>query len=51
MFKELPSGLAIRFFHELGDCKLAGPVNADEKIQLTLRSLHLGNIDMKNPIG
>lgn len=28
MFEELPRGLAIRLFHELGDCKSAGPVNA-----------------------
>ena len=51
MFEELPRGLAICLVDEVGDCKLAGPVNADEKIQLALRSLHLGNIDMKKADG
>ena len=51
MFEELPRGLAICLVDEVGDCKLAGPVNADEKIQLALRSLHLGNIDMKKAHG
>lgn len=44
MFEELPGGLAICPVDEVGDCKLALPVNADEKTQLALRSLQLGNI-------
>ena len=30
MLEELPRGLAICLFNELGDCEFAGPVNRDE---------------------
>ncbi len=51
VFEELPGCFPIRLVDEVGDCKFAGLVNADEKIQLALRSLHLGNIDIKNRWG
>jgi hypothetical protein len=47
MFEELPRGLAIWLFHELGDCKLAGAINAHKKIELALCGLNLGDVDMK----
>ena len=36
MFEELPRCLAICLIHELGDCKLAGPVNAHKEKKLAL---------------
>lgn len=51
MFEEFPRGLAIRLFHELGHGKLAGPVNADEEIELSLHRLNLGNVDMEEANG
>jgi hypothetical protein len=47
MFEELPSGFAIRLFDELGDCKLAGPVNAHKEVELAFRSLNLCDADME----
>ena len=51
MFKELPRGLAIRLFHELGDGKPAAPINAHKEVELALRRVNLGDVDMKKPIG
>lgn len=34
MFEELSRGLAIRLAREVGDCKLAGPVNAHKEVVL-----------------
>jgi hypothetical protein len=51
MFEELPGGLAICLVHEFGDCKLADPVNAHEEMELSLRSLHLGDVDVEEPYG
>ena len=47
MFEELPPGLAIRLFHELGNCKFAGPINTHEEVELALCRLNLGDVDMK----
>ena len=46
-FEELSSGLAICLVYELGDSKLAGPVNAHEHIQLALGGLNLRDVDVK----
>ena len=51
MFEKLPRDLTIRLVHEQGDCKLAGPVNAHKEIELTFRSLNLGNVDMEKADG
>ena len=51
MLEELPCGLAVCLVHELRDCKLACPVNANKEIELTLHSLNLGNVDMKEADG
>lgn len=47
MFEELPCGLAICLFHELGNCKFAGPINTHEEVELALRRLNLGDVDME----
>lgn len=51
MFEELPIGLAIRLFHELGDRKLAGPVNAHKEIELALHRLNLSDVDLEETDG
>lgn len=47
VFEELPCGLTICLAHELSDCKFAGPVNTHEEVELALRRLNLGDVDMK----
>lgn len=44
VLKELPRSLAIGLFDKLGDSVVAGPINADEEIELALDSLDLGDI-------
>jgi hypothetical protein len=39
-----PSSLSISRFNELGDRELGCPVDANEKIQLPLGGLYLGNV-------
>lgn len=47
MFEEFQRCLAIRLFHESGDCKLAGPVYANKELWLSLRRLDPSYIDME----
>lgn len=49
--QELPSRAPIRRFNELGDGELGGPVDAHEEIELTLGSLHLGDVNVEEPDG
>ena len=51
VFMELPCGLTSCLVHELGDCEFAGPVNTHEEVELALRRLNLGDVDMKEADG
>ena len=44
VLKELPRGLAIGLFDKLSDSVLAGPINANEEIELAFDSLNFGDI-------
>jgi hypothetical protein len=46
-FEEFLRCLAICLLHELGNCKLAGPVNTNKEIELALDRLNFRDIDMK----
>ena len=45
--EEFLSSLAVCLIHELFDCKLAGPVNTNKKIELALNRLNFRDINMK----
>ena len=47
VFEELPCCAPIGLVDQLGDCELAGAVYADEQIELSFGSLHLGDIDVE----
>ena len=47
VFEELPCCAPIGLVDQLGDCELAGAVNADEQVELAFGSLHLSDIDME----
>lgn len=51
VLQKLPGGHPICLLDELGDCKLTGPVNAHEEVELAFSSLSLANVDMKKPMG
>ena len=51
IFEELPCSFAVCLVHELRDCKLAGPVNPYEEVELALRGLNFGNVDLKEADG
>ena len=51
MFEELPGRPAIHLVHELGDGKLAGPVNAHKEPELALHRLNLSDVDVKKANG
>jgi len=42
VFQELPRCPSISLVDELGDCELAGVVNADEQVELAFGSLRIG---------
>ena len=45
--QELSSGHLSRFLDELGEGRLACPVNADEQVELPFSNLHLGDVDVE----
>ena len=47
----IEDGLAIPMVHASRDCKLAGLVVANKEIELALRSLNLGDVDMNSRWG
>lgn len=47
MLQELPCGLAICLVYQLRNRKLAGPVNADEEVELAFDRLDLGDVDVE----
>ena len=48
MLGKVPRGLEICLVHELSDCKLTGPINANKEMELALHRLNFGDIDMKS---
>jgi len=51
IFEEFPGRLPIGFPDELCDSEFACPVDGNEEVQLALRSLDFGNIDVKKTDG
>ena len=51
VLQELPGGSPVGLVDELGDGELAGAVDGDEQVELSLGSLHLGDIHVEKPIG
>ena len=51
MLQELPSGLPVSLFDELGDRELARSVDGHEEIELALGRLHFGDIHVKETDG
>ncbi len=49
VLEELPGRLSVGSCNELGNGELGCPVDADEEKELSLSSLHLGDVDVKEP--
>lgn len=49
VLEDVPSRAPDGLFDELGHGRLARTVDADKQIQLSLRSLHLGDVDVEEP--
>ena len=47
VFQELPRGSPVSLVDQLGDRELAGAIDADEQIELTLGRLHFGDIHVE----
>jgi hypothetical protein len=51
VLQELPGGLSVSCCNELSDGELGRPVDSDERAELALGGLHLGNIDVEEADG
>ena len=47
VFEKLPRCSSISLVDQLGDCELAGAIDADEQVELAFGGMHLGDIDVK----
>lgn len=47
VFEKLSRCSSISLVDQLGDCELAGAIDADEQVELASGGMHLGDIDVK----